>query len=51
MGEDSCFGDIDEAYLSDKNPKVCLENLIQAKKKTILLFFLRYIWLVDVMMN
>ena len=33
MGEDSCFGDIDEAYLSDKNPKVCLENLIQAKKR------------------
>ena len=33
MGEDSCFGDIDEAYLSDKNPKVCLENLIQAKKE------------------
>ena len=33
MGEDSCFGDIDEAYLGDKNPKVCLENLIQAKKE------------------
>ena len=27
------IGDIDEAYLGDKNPKVCLENLIQAKKE------------------
>lgn len=45
MGEDSCFGDIDEAYLSDKNPKVCLENLIQAKKEdnTIVAFTSKHI--------